>query len=321
MVSPDCSADFGFAGKTFISAHCVGNGKTETDASLFMVPDVASPVPVQLVNGNAAAGALRPSWSPDKAGTKVLVFARQNSRARVVPVSANPTIVNIENAAEEGFLSDDGGKVFYRTTANAFRSANTTNNATPANPPASAVTLVADGGLAALLGTSKDKAHVLFRKLPPVGAQGEVPRLDLNLADTVTAAQAPTVIAATATAFPVGFTATSSHVIYLTDVTPQGIGKLKVRPVAAGGVERQVAAVAGLARPLPTGSKAVFFDNLKPLGQGVVVDVKVFDAAGTAAPAVVASGAEPFYEVFGTKLVYVRPAAGAGAGLYAADIP
>ncbi|HSN43064.1 MAG TPA: hypothetical protein VLR88_03295, partial [Propionibacteriaceae bacterium] len=91
------------------------------------------------------------------------------------------------------------------------------------------------------------------------------------------------------------------------------------RPLAAGGADRIVAASAGLPRPLSSGTKGVFFDNPQQVGQGVTVDVKVFDAAGTAAPTSVAVGAEPFFEISGTKLVYVRP--GATGGLYAADIP
>jgi hypothetical protein len=209
-------------------------------------------------------------------------------------------------------------KVFYRTAAMAFRSAATTNNATPANPPAGAVTLVANGVRGAL-GVSKNKAHLLYAKLAPVAAEGEVTRYDINLSDTVTAAQAGTPLVATASGFPAGFTSTSSHVIYLTEVDAAGVGKLKVRPVAAGGVEREVATGAILPRPLPTGTKALFLDNPKQVGQGITLDLKVFDAAGTGAPAPVVAGIDPFFQVSGTKLIYVKP--GATGGLYAIAIP
>ena len=78
-------------------------------------------------------------------------------------------------------------------------------------------------------------------------------------------------------------------------------------------------AAALLARPLPTGTKALFVDNPKQVGDGLTIDVKIFDAAATAAPTVVVAGVEPSFGVSGTKLVYVKP--GATGGLYAADLP
>ena len=322
VVSPNCSPDFGFVGKIFFSAHCIGDGKTLTAASLITIPD-ASTTPAVLVDGSVAADALRPQWIPNKTGTKLLVNANTNLQARVITVAGGAS-AKIENNVASGFLSDDGSKVYYRTgpangTPNAFRTAATTNNGTPTAKPAGAVDLVASPGFVSTLGVTADKAHVIFRKLAQVGASGEVPRVDINLIDTVTAGQTPVAVAATATAFPAGFTATSSHLIYLANSSAAGIGALKVRSLAAGGTDRDVAAAAGLARPLPTGTKAIFFDNPKQVGAGVTVDVKVFDAAATAAPTTVVAGIDPFFEVSGTKLVYVKP--GATGGLYASDIP
>lgn len=340
VVSPACSADFGFVGKTFFSGHCTGPGNGAgalTKASLVEVADLVTPTVKTLVDGAAAAGinAIRPQWSPDKTGTHLLVFAltagAAANQARVLTRgSGAPTVTNIENNAASGFLSDDGTKVFYRTTApaagggtpNAFRSAPAlANNATPNNPPAGAITLVASPGYPSTINVSPDKTHVLFRKLAVVGAKGEVPRVDINLIDTTTAAQTGAALVATATGFPGGFTSTGTHVIYLTELSAQGIGKLKVRPVAAAGVERDVASGAGLPRPLPGGTRAVFFNNPKQAGQGVSIDLQIFDVAGTAAPKPVVTAIDPFFEIAGagTKVVYTRP--GATGGLYAAVLP
>jgi len=330
-VSPDCKADFGFVGQIFFSAHCSGTGTTLTAASLITIPN-ASTTSTTLVNGAAPADALKPIWLADKAGTKLFVTGRENNQARVVTV-AGGAVARIENSVRGGILSDDGSKLIYWTgvaaipggaagTDGAIRSAATTANANPANPPPGAVTLVAAPGFPAVggvTGISADKSRILFRKLARAGASGEITRTDINLIDTTTAAQTPTAIVPTATAFVGGFTATNSHLVFQTELSAAGVGKLKVRGLAAGGVDRDVAAPSLLARPLPTGTKGLFVDNPKQVGDGVTVDVKVFDAAATAAPTTVVAGVEPFFEVSGTKLVYVKP--GAAGGLYASDIP
>ena len=325
----DCQPDFGFVGKIFFSAQCVG---TSTNANLVTIPD-ASVTVTTLVDGTTAANALKATWLADKAGTKLFVMGIQNNQARVVTV-AGATVARIENNVRAGILSDDGTKLFYWTgvasppatapgTDGAIRSAPTNaTNAAPANPPAGAVTLVtAPGfpGIGNVTGVASDKSHILIRKLARVAPAGEVPRTDINVIDTTTAAQTPTVILPTATGLVAGFTATNSHLIFQTEVSAQGLGKLKVRGLAAGGADRDVAAAALLARPLPTGTKGLFVDNPKQVGDGVTVDVKVFDAAATAAPTTVVAGVDPFFEISGTKLVYVKP--GATGGLYASDIP
>jgi len=319
VISPQCAPDVNFVGKTFFAAHCTGNGNALTNARLVTIPDAANPAPQVLVDNNNAASSIRSLWISDKAGTKLFVLGVQNSQARVVTV-AGAAVARIENNVASAFLSDDGASIFYRTAGAAFRRAPTTNNATPANPPAGAVTLVPDMYVGTL-NIAPDKKNVLFRKLAPVGGQNEVPRLDINLVDvTGNAAATPVALVATATGFPAGFTASGGYALYLADSNAGGIGKLKVRAVGAGGAEREVAPVAGLPRPAgATGNKAVYFDNVKVVGQAATVDVRAFDAASTAAPALVAAAVDPFFVIAGSKVVFTK--SGAGGGLFAADVP
>jgi hypothetical protein len=314
VVSPDCSPTEAFGGAVYFSLHCVGAGETLTAASLVTVPAAASPTPTTLVNGaTSAAVALEPGFlTVDKAGTNAFVLGAASSQGRVVTV-AGAGIKNIENNTASGFITDDGTAVLYRTAGNAFKRAIAATGV--------ATTLIAAGNYQATLDVTSDQTRVLFNQQPPVQSGQNVPLFDLKMADTVTANQTPVDVLTAKTGSPVAFTASNTHLMFLSDVAAGQVpvGKLKVRTVSGAPNEREVATGVSPAQPLPTGTKAVFFDNIKEVGQDTVVDVKIFDAALATAPTLVVSGVEGFFLVAKTKLVYTKP--GATGGLFVAPLP
>jgi hypothetical protein len=311
-----CQPSTSFIGARFIAAYCSGAGTTLTNAGLYVVEDVASPTATTLIDPGAATS-IKPFFASDKAGDHLFVLRNTTSRGQVVTV-AGVVVADIEDNVGSGVLSDDGMKVYYRTSALAYRVAATTNNGTPASAPAGAVTLVANGGYPGTIDVAPDRGHTLFRKLTPVGGQNEATRVDINLIDTVTPGQSGTALVPTATGIPVGFTATSTHVLYVTAASAQGLGDLKSRTIAGGDV-RDVASGVAQATPLNTGTKALFWNNLQPSGQSAVGDLSVFDAANANAPTRIAQLVDPSWDFSGTKIVYSRQ--GATGGVYVADIP
>ena len=311
-IASPCVTNFRFVKRTLFSTHCAGARTTLTGASLVTVPDVPSPTPKTLVNGDVPADALVSRWEADESGTKVFVVGGPAAEGRVVTV-ADGAIAHIETGTNRGFLSGDGSTVFYRTTASAFKRAPATDAPTP-------VVLIASGyaGTSRRASRSPDGKHIFFRSLD--GRDDGA--MDLKLADLTTAGQSPIDLVATPTGLPAGWTATSSHAVYLTDLPPRtGLrssfsGKLKVRP-AAGGAEREIAVGADAPWMLSTGTKGIFTDNevATPLP---IADLKIFDATSGSAT-LLASGVSnwaPSEEE--TTLVYTKP--GAEGGLYTVDI-
>ena len=317
--SASCTASMRFVKTSFFSSHCTGGG---TGKNLVTVPDVPSPTPRTLVDGSVAADALRPefSWTADLAGTKVFVLGGAAAQGRVITV-ATGAVANIETDTTGGFLSGDGTTVFYSTKAGALKRAPATNNPAP-------VVLVAAGfaGLEGRFGA--DATRVVFHSLAPSADF----LTDLKLVDTTAPGQAAINLLGTVTGSWGAFTGTGSHVVYRTDVSTNldlpSSGKLKVRPVTAGGVEVEIAATADYPWMLTKNTKGVFADNSRMVSGGFVFDLKAFDAAG-GTPTLMASGigtspAEGFLSGFWlssdeTKVIYAKP--GAAGGLYVAPLP
>jgi hypothetical protein len=266
--------------------------------------------------GNTATNGndIQPFFIPDSTGAKVLVFTNTNSTAKVYTVSGGAS-TTISTNVNGGFLSDDGNTIYFHTTANAFKKA-----ATNAGNNPTATTLIAtDLGE---LDVSKDKSHFVYASQTPAGGgSGELTIFDLQLADTTTANQTPVALDATVTGLPGGFTADNMYVAYMTDLTTTNpVGKLRIRPVAAGGAEKVVSSTAAAPRTMPAGSKVLFLDNLMPSGMSVTADVKVVDAAGAGTTSsLVADATNADFEIAGTKIVFTR--SGANAGIWAADVP
>ena len=144
--------------------------------------------------------------------------------------------------------------------------------------------------------------------------------VDIRVLST-TPPPALTDIVPTATAYPFGFTADNSTILYQTDLDANGVGKLKSKP-AAGGAEKTLASNMVDLRTLPTGSGVLVLDNPKPVsGQQIVtVDIKYLDVAAGGTPKLLAETVPTgSFRVSGTRLVYSL--LGANAGVYSTTIP
>lgn len=307
LAAQNCSPDVGFVGKRLFSAHCSGTAAGAVAARLYTVADGAT-TPVRLDANGGAAGTIKAFWLTDKTGTKAFATASNAGSAGLVFSVAAPgsPLATLDADVTDGFLTDDGSAVVYRTSAagsTGIRRASAT--ATPAP-----ITLVADGEL---LGANADKSKILVSVVAPVDDS-----TDIRVADVTTANQTPTVIVPTATARPIGFTRGGTHVVYLTDVSDTG-NTLKAKPVAGGNEVTIAQDISGLA--FGPGGYVIVIDTEKQVSQDVsTFDLKTVDLTkGTTLTKVSDSVLSNFF-VSANKLVYSKLAQ-QGSGIYAADLP
>jgi hypothetical protein len=285
-----CAPSLGFVGTRLFVSICLN---TSTSPSIRTTS--ATDVNTTLVTNCDG------TWSASAAGDRVFVIAGGNNQgeSRTVPGNTN---TNIEQSTDEGWLTSDGSKTIYRTTANALKSASTT-------APVSATLLVQ--GVSGLLAKSADDKYALVFAHDPDNTNPSVTRTDLQLASIMAAAPLTALLEAS-TGLPVGFTSTSTHVVYLTDVSASGspVGDLRARPVS-GGAEIVIAQQAVLPRLVKGTAKVAFADNLQQVGNGGVVgDLKVADLAAGAQPKLVMDGADVAYDLDDTNLYYTLPQQG-----------
>jgi hypothetical protein len=311
---PNCAPDIRFKGNILFAAYCTGVSPATTAARLVTIPD-ASTTAKRLDNAStAAAGSIIPFVSADTTGTKVFVIdSGANATGRIIFNAAALTQASLENDTKTGLMLDDGTGVFYRVQNTAGTTKAIKHATTAASPVITALVATNAEGFFAI---SNDQTHALYHTLPP--ASGLVDIRSLATKPPATSVD----IVATAVAFPFGFTGNGASVLYQTDVDAKGVGNLKSKPTA-GGAEKQLVAAMYDARPLRTGTGVLVLDNPVDDATNMItnVDIKYFDSAGAAAPALLAATVpSDGFDVSGTHVVYAR-FTGADAGLYSIALP
>lgn len=301
----DCAPDMEFVGKKLFAAFCTGTSANATDARLYLVPD-ASTTEVRLDTVGAANGLIKPLWFSDTTGTKLFVVgAGASSTGRVIDTVASTSVALEDGTGLAGFVTDDGSAVVYRTNAGGLKRAGT--GAAPAPK-----TLLA--GAKIILDRSRDKSKMLVSTLDPANDL-----VDIRSVDTVTENQTPKDIVATATAYPIGFTGSGGHAVYLTDMTDT-TNKLKAKPTA-GGTERELAKDIEALGIEPGGDGLILVENGVPQGQLTLSELRYVNAGTGASSAKITDGVpDSGFIIQKKKLVYTRVAQ-MGAGLYVADLP
>src|SRR5262249_23702260 len=140
---------------------------------------------------------------------------------------------------------------------------------------------------------------------------------DLQLASATTPGPLQALLA-DATGSPIGFTATSSHLVYLTDLPSSGgpLGTLKAKPLA-GGNEVTVAPKAALARVTTNPATLLFIENVDATQTSVTGDLAFADIGGGGQPKVLVQGADITYDHDDKNVYFTVP----GYGLYYQAIP
>lgn len=292
-----CPPSMGFTGTRLFVSVCFNTG---TAPSIRTTSDTGVNTTI-LTNSDG-------TWATSAAGDRAFVIAATNKAAQSHTVPGNQS-TNIEQNVAEGVLTANGATAIYRTTGNVLKMASTT-------APVNATVLTQN--VRGLLGLSPDDKYVLAFSNAPDTANQNFPRIDLQLA-SATAAGALTPLLAQSTGLPVGFTSTSSHAVYITDLPASGppVGNLKAKPVG-GGAEVMIAQGAVLPRLVKGSAKVAFADNLQQVGQnGVAVDLEVADLAAGGAPKLVIDAVDVSYDLDDKNLYYTIT----GQGLFYKAIP
>jgi len=312
VVAENCPPDIAFEGNVFFGAYCTGTAATATNARLVTVP-AAGGAPVVLIansNGTPKTGIL-PSWQPDAAGAKLFVVGLPTdttaSQGQIVTV-AGPTIAPVEGATDFGFMLNDGSAAIYKT-------ATTMKAATAVATP---VIKTLATGVKELLFSSADGTKMLVSTLDPAGTDELI---DIRSIDSSTANQTPAPIVATATTLPLGLNGAASHAVYLTDLTATS-GKLKSKPLAAGGAEKVLTSDAYDGYIPSTGSGVIVINKIDDTGDTVLTSLSHVDSVAGGTPQAISDSVpmDGGYIVSGKKLVYVRLKS-PGGGLFVTDLP
>ncbi len=204
------------------------------------------------------------------------------------------------------FLNSDGSKVLVLGVTGGLSAATTADNPmlTALTPARNVFAISPDFELAVV-------------NLKPIDAttNPNVLRVDINVASTTTPGT-PTALGVGST---VGFSSTSSHLFYMTDLPTTGpvfIGTLKAH-AAAGGTDKEIARGVTLPELVGGTSKVAFLAGRQALGQIQLFDISVGDASGTSAAATLVKGATSVFKVRAGNLFYASP----GNGLYVVPVP
>jgi hypothetical protein len=288
-----CLPTFGFVGTRLLAAACTGTATTAT---------------VHAIEADGTAVTVLTSaqsfWAADKAGDKVLVISSVGS-ASVHSLPDNKS-TTIDTGVGFGALSDDGSTVLYRAGTALKRS----STSVPAPQ-----TVVAQG-VRGLLTVSTDLAWVMAFSNAPDTQNQAVERYDIQLADAKNPGALSALLAAT-TGTPIGFTATNSHAVYMTDLPLSGVvGSLRAKPLA-GGAEVELAKDAFLPQIMESGARVLYQANLKASGNSAVGDILVHDlASGKDAKAIVGA-VDAGYISDGKNVYYTM----GDKGLFSSAIP
>jgi hypothetical protein len=302
--APTCSPQIRFAQRALIMAFCSGTSSIASAARLYYVADGATTATRLDEIGNAT-GNIKPFWFSDVNGTKIYAVASGGSEAaRIVtpPVNgAAPTSVELDpDAANAGFITNDGQTVVYRTPELGLRRASTGPNPSPQ-------TLVP--GVRTIEDISADLTKVLVRTLDANGSLR-----DIRSADVLTLNQKPHDIVPTATVRPLGFTGDSAFVLYLSDVS--GSSNHLTSQAATGGASKDLADNVSDVLIPESGPGAVVLT-----GTGSNISIKYVNAStGQSSPVLATQVPAGGLMTMNQKLVWVTEATSA-PGIFVAPIP
>ena len=308
LASGNCSPQIGFSEKVFFASFCTGTSANAADAKLVAVSAGATAEITRLDAASVdAAGTLKPVFAADASGTKVFTITNGNAGMLISVADPASRVTFDEGAVAEGHFLPDGSSVIYRTIEGALK------KATFASPQTASTMVAAD--VKGVLSVSADNKQILFHKQD---FDPETYLSDVHVVDHTASTFAPFALVPTPTAFPVGFTGSSSHVLYLGDITDTS-ATLKASPVGGGAAKNLVDAIGAL--PADTGTGVVYLTNAVDAGGFIVLDLGFVDAAQGGQPAPIADSVPDGEFAFrGKRLVYSR-FADQGSGIYAASLP
>jgi hypothetical protein len=309
LASQTCAPDTAFAGSVFLSGHCSAGSATPHLYAVGPTDTAATRLDGTTSTTTVKAMADGTYWSADTTGAKVFAIVGTTRTGRIFD-STGSTLASLDTATAEGNMLGNGSAVVYRTT--------TLMRGTAVASPVKTTLLAAATTPKGILSISADDNRILFNTLDPPASGA--PLIDVRLIDTTSAAQAPTDIVATGTAYPLGFTADSAHVLYYTDITATGI-TLKTR-TPAGGAETTLATGIAGARRAQSGAGVLLLTNPQKDANGLTsYDLQAVSAATGGAPTPIAAGVpDGLYDISGSKLVYVSFDK-TNPGLYVTNLP
>ncbi len=297
-----CPPNYGFAGKSIIVTWCE-EGSTAATLDRFRLSDDG------LWKKETIASGVQPQWASDRTG-KVLFYIEEGGKGFLLDGSEKQAF---ENGVTWGKLHPEGTAILYGVGDQLRRR----------DLPGSPIPIVTTGFVQAAR-WSDDLDYVLYsRKLD----YEEGMRQDLLLTATDWFNPEPTVLVKEPKAVLTrsGFTKSSTHALYMTDVV-NGEGTLHVYPVSGGEETTFPNVVSALAGP---DNLIVFSDDRTPLGTWPrLANLKLYDVSGEEDPvmlrASVVDGQDFQLTQDRTIVAYVLPGPGAPdqpRGIYLHPLP
>ena len=289
-------------------SHCTGTSPNAVFGRVVLVKRQADGTVTTslLLSEKLAAEAIIPFYGvrSDRTGTKLFVIGAQPAgEGRVIDV-ATRTATPLDPNASDGIVSTDGGAVFYASSGRFKRAAS----------DGTQKVVLLDGGYDHTVAVSDDQRRVVF-------ASGPGGSSDLQVLDTVTPGQTPTILLKDAGAYGATFLGSGEEVVYLSVDPNSGKGECHL-VLADGGAERKIASDVRFCDVAPKTDVVLFGDNLRQLGPFVVMDLWMIDRAKGATTPVLIGADVPTTKAFATwegQIIY--PKKGAEAGLYARKLP
>jgi hypothetical protein len=279
-----CRASFTFVGERLFVAWCAPGSQGARIERYQMAG--ADWVPTLV-----AEGALS-SFSADKTGERIF-YQSGDYQGQFAENGASKLV---DASVSGGVMLPDGSAIFYNVSDQLRRTDVPEINPIP----------IVTRGFAQRAEFSPGYDHVLYSRKVTYEAGTQ---RDLLLADTFSFNPTPVELVAepVASLSRSVFTGDGKHVLYMTDVTPNG-STLVIYTIESGREQRFENVDTVLASP---GSKVVFSDNRSdPEKYPIVADLKVVDPAGDAPPALIEAqiiDGRSFYLSPGTEyVVYVR---------------
>ncbi|HVJ90945.1 MAG TPA: hypothetical protein VM580_14175, partial [Labilithrix sp.] len=258
-----------------------------------------------------AAGTVKPVFAPDSTGANVFTITTGGT-GLLIPTAhpSDRTTFETGNVAD-GYMLPDASSALFITNSGALKKV-------AVGAPQSISTLIG-AYVRGLLGVSGDNKKVLFHRQD---FDPDTMLSDINVLDHTAMPLTPSAVVPTRTALPIGFTGSSSHVVFLDNITENG-GVLKSRPTGGGATKDLVASVGALT--VGTGSGVVYLANPAQVGSiedgFTVVELGYVDAAtGSKGEMFADSVPEGEFALKGKRLVYSRFAS-QGSGIWATTLP
>ncbi len=311
-LAPTCTPHYAFVGKQLFVSHC-----TLAKARATTLRSISETGVVTTLIDDSALPATRSTFALDSTGARALLTSTDGTLR--VTTFATSESVNIDTTVTRAFFARDGANVVYvQETVGPQMTPIFAIRRSPTSAPAPWTVI---GNIENVLAVSEDLGAVMFDNNEVAGDD----RTDIKLVTTQGPATAIE-LSALRSAQPVGFTTGGRYAVYLAELSAAGprIGKLKVHDTTAPvGTSDRVVSTSAHRPTLTTGTKGIYCDNVKvatAVGQRDACDLVAFDATLAAAPAMVASGADPYFVAASGQVAFVLNA-GKNRGLYAKALP